>query len=221
MYKHKGQKRVTYLQVFGKGAKQKEKIYQYDKNGKLVRLVYFTPAGLRSSVAEYDGLGNRCSVIQFHRRNGLPHSERISYNYNFDSTGRITEERNINGDGTLLNKYLHKYDKKGNEIETSIYNTDSTLSRKISAQFDSLGNAIDVNVAYYFAGGDLGQKRVVIYDDNGYKVEEDTYRIKADGNVALEKSLLFENDKMGNWIKETSLYNNKKRAIATRVIEYY
>jgi hypothetical protein len=226
VYKHNGQKRVSYIQDYHKrqtGKKQKERAYVYDKNGKLVKLTYFTPAGLKNTISEYDGLGYRCSVTQFSRHNGgLPQKILVSYNYNYDSTGRITQEYAINEDGSLLDKYIHKYDKKGREIETDIYNTDSTLSRKISAQFDSLGNPIDINDAYYFiGGGDMGQKRSAIYDDNGFKTEEDTYRIKPDGTMVLEKSALYENDKVGNWIKETTFYNNKKGAVVTRAIEYY
>jgi len=204
------------------GEKQKQCTYVYDKNGKLAKLIYYTPGGLRSTVSEYDGLGNRCSVTQYSRHNGWPHKTRISYNYVYDSLGRLTEERNINEDGSLLNKYVHKYDKKGNETETDIFNTDSTLSRKISAQFDSLGNPVDVNDAYYFiGGGDVGQKRNATYDDNGFKTEEETYRIKADGTVVLIKATIYENDKMGNWIKSTSFDNNKKGSVETRVIDYY
>ena len=208
---HKGKKRVIYTEDFKKGTKRRSEVRTYDKTGKLVKLIYFTPVGLKSSVSEYDGLGNRCSVTQFK-----------SYNYNYDSLGRLTEERHINEDGSLLNKYIHKYDKRGNEIETDIYNTDSTLSRKVSAQFDSHGNPVDVSDAYYFVGGgDMGQKRTDTYDDNGFKIEEDSYRIKADGTVVLLKALVYENDKMGNWIKATSFDNNKKGLVTTRAIEYY
>ena len=219
---HNAKKRVVYTEDFRKGRKRRSEVKTYDKNGKLVKLIYFTPEGLKSSVSEYDGLGNRCSVTQFKRHNGWPQKTRISYNYNYDSLGRLTEERHINEDGSLLNKYIHKYDKKGNEIETDIYNTDSTLSRKVSAQFDSHGNRVDVSDAYYFVGGgDMGQKRTDTYDDNGFKIEEDSYRIKADGAVVLLKAVVYENDKTGNWIKATSFDNSKKGSVATRVIEYY
>ena len=222
VYKHNGQKRIRYVDDPHKHKHTKQAVYWYDKNGKLARLIYCTPAGMKSTVSEYDGMGNRCSVTQYSRHNGWPHKTRISYNYVYDSLGRLTEERNINEDGSLLNKYVHKYDKKGNEIETDIFNTDSTLSRKISAQFDTLGNPVDVNDAYYFiGGGDVGQKRNATYDDNGFKTEEETYRIKADGTVVLIKATVYENDKMGNWIKATSFDNNKKGSVETRVIDYY
>jgi hypothetical protein len=217
-----GQVRETYVEDLRKGGKRKQQEYVYGKDGKLVQVTYFGTIGGKTSIVEYDGKGNECRIIHFIRNGGLVQRTELNYNYDYDSTGRLIKEYGLNEDGSLINKMIHKYDTKGNAIETDVYNTDSTLTRKISAQFDTLGNVTDIFDAYYYiGGGDLGQKCIDRYDDSGNKVEEDTYQIKADGSVILEKALLYENDSKGNWIKETSFGNNRKGTVSTRVIEYY
>jgi len=221
VYKKNGQKRVCYVRNFKKGSRVKQRVYLYDKNRKMMRLIYFGSAGLRTSVSDYDAQNNLCSVTHYFRHSGFMHKSDINYNYNYDSSGRLVMQYAINDEGRLVQKSIYKYDKKGNAIETDIYDTDTSIARRVNAQYDTLGNAVDISNAYFFRGGDLGQKSVDIYDDNGFKIEEDTYRIKPDNTMVLVRSIVYENDKVGNWVKETSFNNSKKGAVTTRLIEYY
>ena len=221
LYRSDGQKRVSMVQDLVRHSRKKLRTYFYDMHGKLKKLTYFGPTGLKISASDYDSLGNVSHVKQFFRHSGLVHASEVSYHFNYDASGRLIQQFETNADSSLVQKSIFKYDKKGNKVETDIYDTDSSLTRRISAQYDTLGNPVDISDAYFFKGGDLGQKSIDIYDDNGFKIEEDTYRIKADNTLVLVRSIVYENDRQGNWVKETSFNNSKKGAVATRIIEYY
>ena len=88
-------------------------------------------------------------------------------------------------------KYTYKYGDNGNQIEQNLFNPDGSLSLKHTYK----------------------------YDDNGNQTESNDYN--SDGNLSLKYIYKYEYDKAGNWIKKTSIRNNKPDSITERVIEYF
>ena len=136
----------------------------------------------------------------------------------------------------------YEYDERGNTISystegshldsfvehTSVYNENNILieTKYISEgdlknwskyDLDAKGNIIRVHKLDKDGKVVLSQDHKPITDANGYPRKYEPPKKKIDKNV----SCLFENDKHGNWVKKTEMYDKLVNFITIREIIYY
>ncbi|MBV9210920.1 MAG: RHS repeat protein [Acidobacteria bacterium] len=134
--------------------------------------------------------------------------------YVYDEQGNLIEEESVKLDdskqvyGNSLTKY--KYDGNGNRIERATYQRDGSALRPYDFRlgyyreiylYDAKGRRIATS--YIGLDEKLYRTDVTTYDDRGNELESATYN--ADGTVHERKSYVYEFDRQGNYIKQTTL----------------
>jgi hypothetical protein len=165
---------------------------------------------------KYDEKGNKIESNFYDADGSLSHKV----------TSKYDEKRNeieVNGyyaDGSLFYKDTYKYDEKGNKIERNSYYADGSLSHKVTYKYDEKGYMIESN-RYNYKGnkGSFDSKDTYKYDEKGNKIESNFY--DAEGSLFYKYTYKYEFDKIGNWIKQTTITDGKPTELNERVIEYY
>jgi hypothetical protein len=124
------------------------------------------------------------------------------YQYEYDTKGRIIEERKYRSDGTLFFKSTYKYNDAGNPVEQVLY-SDEKVSENYYYTYDSKGNLIELK---FVPTGINGETNITIHRFKDYKF-----------------------DAQGNWIQrtQTTVYTDgegrkkENQSIYYRKIEYY
>ena len=124
------------------------------------------------------------------------------YQYEYDTKGRIIEERKYSNDGTLFLKSTYKYNDAGKPLEQILY-SDEKVSENYYYTYDSKGTLIELK---FVPTGIDGDTNIIIHRFKDYIL-----------------------DVQGNWIQrtQTTIYTDSEgrkkeiQSIYYRKIEYY
>jgi hypothetical protein len=124
------------------------------------------------------------------------------YQYEYDTKGRIIEERKYRNDGTLFLKSTYKYNDAGNPIEQILY-SDEKVSENYYYTYDSKGNLIELK---FVPTGINGETDITIHRFKDYKFD-------VQGNWTQRTQTTIYTDREGRKKENQSIYYRK--------IEYY
>lgn len=214
----------------------------FDLNGNIIQKIESNGWSVR----------NKVSFLQYNERNELTNltwkvgdsTYIVKFNYlYFGNRIRISKITNNKRNSFYSWKIYLKDNKKSKEvvnetihgplgtsstiIDSSIYK-DGLLTRK----FDKSGEGKNISyredglikkVEYFAINGRLKRSTIDYFYDKENSLKEAIVHNIGENNIEIvEKSYLYENDEIGNWIKRTTIdMDDQIRFIVTREISYY
>ena len=115
----------------------------------------------------------------------------------FDSKGKMIEEKEYNSEGEQLRITKYQHDDQGNR---TVYNSDGELIYKSKYHYDSKGNTIEEDM--YDSEGELGRQIKSQYDSDSKLIEKVSYG--RDGE--LTGQFKYQYDSKGNMRESTSYF---------------
>lgn len=219
----------------------------YDLAGRLTDAdIYQEHFNISTSYAfTYDAHGKLREEIAYDDTRALIYRKLFAYAY--DSAGRETAVVAATHDGEFHYAEFSTYDKSGNLSETILINgmetnrnvfdvlgrliysgkfRDGQLFTELQHTYDTSGHLIDI--VSYSPDGAMTGRSVNEYDDSGHRVRITTETFQS--GVPSRWVTTYENDRIGNWIKEFTRKETSTSAqtepaqnhiVQERVIEYH
>lgn len=119
----------------------------------------------------------------------------------FDKQGKIIEENSYTSDGSLSSKTECQYNDKGNLTEGDGYGPSGNLYSKATYEYNDKGKITEQNCYNENASSYSITKITYQYDELGYNIEKDEYRL--DGTVQVYK---YKYDFDGNEVEDKYNY---------------
>ncbi len=219
---------------------KKNFIVSYDEKGHKTEELFFDKDGHCEKYV-FDATGNNTAKwTSYNFPDSTPEYNPDYFTYN--EKGQVIEEYHNYGFGGEWRKITINYDERGNRIlhryvgshldsysETSYVFDEKNNQVELKSvregelknwsrhDFDGKGNIIRIHKLDENGKITLSADHKPRMDANGYPMKYVTPKKKKDENV----SYLFENDKHGNWIKKTEMYDKLVNLITLREIIYY
>jgi len=170
---------------------------------------------------------------------------RSNYRVSFDSKGNQVEHKVFKEDGNTIHSRRREYDKKGNLISTAVYDSLGTMNWRSELKYDNHSNLIERNnfnanrelyskeIFKYNRNNDLVErvvidrgdetyKELLIYDNEGNRIEQNFFNKNSEGVFYLEIQNLFKFDSAGNKTERVLLKMNEfKQALVISYLEKF
>lgn len=214
----------------------------YDRTGNKIQEDYYGEEGYsRSTITYPDRVPGKTAV----RENLSSNGEKTFFYRQFDTKGKVVNERYTKADGQIIRQWIYTWDEKAKKDDVSIYGSDGKLESRAEWYYDSQFRVIrkrdvpnpKLEVLYEY--GDDGhlrrkeqiqyqeEKRWITVSENGRDTESETRSI--DGTLLDRQAYRYKFDDRGNWIEQTKIFHSlpgretfeSERHKVIRAIEYY
>ena len=158
--------------------------------------------------------GEKLSRILYNK-NGFPTktiifnsqgSTQYTYTYKYDVNGYRIQTIRADSNGTKDKKYTYEYNKFGNKIKSTRYNMNGIMEKYYLYKYDDSGNL--TNELWFNFKGELEYRVNNIFNDEGEKIETDTYN----PNNNLIAKYFYHYDSQNNIIEQVQ-YNEDDQKI--------
>jgi hypothetical protein len=119
----------------GKTATYKVSFEEFDKDGRTITKVEYSPDGSVTfkSTVKYDGFGNKTAETEFDPAK----KKNLMWTYRYNAMKDKTEESEFNADGTLRKKTVFSYDASGNRITETETDPSGKILKKSTFTYNS------------------------------------------------------------------------------------
>lgn len=188
---------------------------EYDKNGKLIKLVEYDTHGKAYRVHQFHYEATRSSESIEYLQNDGDIKGRVAVIYSdLDAEGRISDKVEVSLNGDTLSKHTYKYDESGKLVEAVTNNAVSNrniLTQYIYNGFGSLGSTVVKDLAT----GNTIKSDSLVYHNAKATIDKLTIDDKGQIRTILSTSY----NKFGKIYKEIENNPNTK-IINTYIYEY-
>lgn len=197
------------------GGEKSKLVMTFDEKGYPVKTSSYNDAGelTYQSEQENDAKGN--VLKETGRSNGT--FEVIKTIFIYDKKGYLVA-KDIYQFGSHSIKIQYTNDKKGNPIEEkNCKASDDSINHRILSTYDKKGNRI--KAVAYDDKDEMIEHYTYKYDKYNNMVEEKSFA--PDGSLLYTKTMTYEYDKKGNWLKKLVYTDGKHTMTATQFVEYF
>ncbi len=216
--------------------------YTYDNNQRLVKeevfnafgslsysIVYkYSPIGLIQERLRVDAdVGSVRQTKYYHNTEGVLWKEVVYNNnriyqtttYNYDSSDKLLERKELDGRGDLLSRVSYKYSREGNLVLEEEFDKNDEAIRKITLVYDNKNRLVSEDRTYYMPNShsreilDISSSIEYKYDDRDNWTESKVYNHNKEVTHIVKRKIVYYGSKDENAHPDWDDYQSLSRYI--------